>query len=66
MEISDFLGDEFYGFRNDYEQKKENSGRIKKGNRDKEYIISTYGEEAEENKEAKMDLVEKNDLDKPN
>ena len=31
-EISDFKDEEFYGFCNDFEQKKENSGRIKKGN----------------------------------
>ena len=31
-EISDFEDEGFYGFRNDFEQKKENQGRFKKGN----------------------------------
>ena len=32
-EISDFEDGEFYGFCDDFEQKKENTRRIKKGNR---------------------------------
>ena len=31
-DISDFEDEEFYGFCNDFEQKEENSARIKKGN----------------------------------
>ena len=65
MEISDFLVDEFYGFCNDYEQKKEIQAEPREEMGDKEYIIATYGEETAQYKEAKMDLVgTKNDLDK--
>ena len=60
-EIRDFEDGEFYGFRTDFERKKEEiQEEISKEIENKEYIMETYeGGKTEEYKEARMNWEER-------